>query len=289
MANCHFLAAAPTDDGTYSGGSWAAGLPLSNLTTQPPKQVARSTNATTGSTQYVVDLGVAQRITMFAWINHNLSSGATIRVRVSNSSDGSSPSLDHTIDAVVASFAWGSLPWGSFPWAGVLSDLSVDPHPGKQTTFYKSTTTVTGQYIFVNITNTSNPDGYVQIGRFLAGEAFIPRINMSYGAGLGFIDDSVQKRTMGGSVFFNRKPVRRKIDLELGALSESEAYGNVYEMQHALGVTKGFLFVYNPDDAGDLVLRRTIYGTFTSLEPIITATADPAYPYSARVAIEELI
>lgn len=289
MANCHFLAAAPTDDGTYSGGSWAAGFPLTNLITQPPKQVARSTNATMGSTQYVVDLGTSKRITMFAWINHNLSAGATIRVRVSNNPDGSSPSLDHTIDAVVASFAWGSLPWGSFPWAGVLSDLSVDPQPGKQTTFYKSTTTVTGQYIFVNITNTSNPDGYVQIGRFLAGEAFIPRINMSYGAGLGFIDDSVQKRTMGGSVFFNRKPVRRKIDLELGALSESEAYGNVYEMQHALGVTKGFLFVYNPDDAGDLVLRRTIYGTFTSLEPIITATADQAYPYSARVAIEELV
>lgn len=83
MANLHLLMPTWSDAGTYSGGSWVSSLPLTNLKTQQPQQVARSTSAATSSTKFKLDFGRVLPISMFALINTNCTSAATVRLRVS--------------------------------------------------------------------------------------------------------------------------------------------------------------------------------------------------------------
>lgn len=70
-----------SDDGTLSGGSWEASLPLTNLQDRRLAKIARSTDATEANTQFENDLGELRWIRTVALANHNLGPSATIRVR----------------------------------------------------------------------------------------------------------------------------------------------------------------------------------------------------------------
>ncbi|MCO5129736.1 MAG: hypothetical protein M9932_04130 [Xanthobacteraceae bacterium] len=286
MANMHLLTPRWSDAGTYSGGSWSPSLPLDNLKTQQPQQVARSTNATTANTKFKVDLGLVRPVSMFALINTNNTDTATVRFRVSMNSDGSSPGLDSTIPAVPPSIVFGSLPWGGFPWTGI-EDFSVTP--GGRVTYYKHPEAVFGRYVFVDISDTSNPDGYVQLGRFMAGDAFVPQVNIDWGAQLSFVDESKQSRSVGMQLYSDKKPLRRKLQCSFGALSESEAMGVIYDLHRTLGKTGNCIVVYDPDDNASMVLRRTIYGTLPELPAISHQRSSEGYQYGGGLTIEELI
>ena len=66
---------------TYSGGSWLAGLPLTNLSDRRLAKVAQSSDAAAASTQFDVDLKVARAIGVVALPKHNMTSAGTWRVR----------------------------------------------------------------------------------------------------------------------------------------------------------------------------------------------------------------
>lgn len=284
MARLHLLFDAPSDLGTYSGGSWETGLPLANLVNQQPTKVARSTDADEASTRFVIDHASARQFSMFALINVNLSSAATVRIRVSQNADGSSPTLDKTIAYGEANVVWGSLPWGSFPWSGFIED----EQPGGPIVFYKHPSTVAGRYVLVDISDESNAAGYVQAGRFMAGQAFVPQINMAYGAGGQFIDESRQSRSVGGQLYTDKKPKRRRFQCALNFLTEAESWGSMYDMQRKLGISGALLLVYDPEDAAAIIKRRTIYGHMTDLSPIVTENASSS-PYSFSLTVEELV
>lgn len=285
MANLHILTKDWVSDATFSGGSWEATLPLTNLKNQQPTKIARSTNDSTASTLFVADIGRVAPVSMFALINHNLSADATIRFRLSTASNLSNPTIDATVDAIIANIVFGSQPWGAFPWTGIGSDVL----PGGLVSFYQHTSSEFGQYIGVNITDTGNPDSYVQIGVFKAGDPIIPSINMSYGARLKFIDPSRQSRTVGGQKYFDVKPKYRQFAAELSWMTEAEAIGSIFDMQNLRGISGGLFMIYDPDDADEIILRRAIHGTLISLDDIVTANQTPAYPYSYQIAVEELI
>lgn len=61
---------------SYSGGSWVAGLPLTNLSDRRVHKVARSTNDTRSSTLFTCDLGVARDVRCLALVGHNFSAVA---------------------------------------------------------------------------------------------------------------------------------------------------------------------------------------------------------------------
>ncbi|MFY9291046.1 MAG: hypothetical protein WAP03_10175 [Methylorubrum rhodinum] len=283
MANAHILFDPPSDAGTYSGGSWQRGL--GSLKTTFPTEVARSTNLAATSTTFTVDLLFTRPLSMFALIANSFSTTATIRIRVSDAANMAGPSLDVTIPAFRPNVAWGSMPWGAFPWDGFREDYQ----PGGATTFYKHAETVFGRYVRIDIADPANAAGYVQIGRFMAGDAFVPKINMAYGAALKFIDESAKSLSKGGQAWWDRKAKRRQITAQFPFLSEGEAYGAAYDLLNKLGLTGNLLFVYDPDDASAIVLRRTIYGGLAQLDDIVSASPSIDYPYSWNLAIEELL
>lgn len=286
MANLHLLTPRWSDAGTYSGGSWASSLPLDNLKTQQPQQVARSTNAATGSTKFKLDLGLVLPVSMFALINTNATAAATVRFRVSLNSDGSTPGIDATIAGRPPSVVWGSQPWGGFPWDGI-DDSAVTS--GGRITYYKAAQAALGRYVLVDISDAANPDGYVQVGRFMAGDAFVPGVNITWGAQLSFIDDSKQSRSVGMQLYSDKKPLRRKLQCSFDALDEAEAMGVIYDLHRTLGKTGNCLVVYDPDDDPSVLLRRTIYGSLPELPAIAHLRSADGYQYGGGLTIEELI
>jgi hypothetical protein len=285
MANLHLLGASPADDGSFSGGSWETTLPLANLNDIQPSVLARSTDDDPVNTQFVLDCGRGSSFSMFAFINHNFSSASTIRLRVSDASDGSSPTLDVTVAGRPPDIPSGSLPWGYFPWDGVSNDTQI----GGIKFFYQHTVSVLGRYVLVNISDDGNGDGYIEAGRFKAGDAFVPAINMAYGASLTPIDESVQSRSVSGALWSDRKPLRRKFSCQLAWLTETEAMGSIYWLNTQLGITRDLLLVYDPDDDVEVRQRRTIYGHFISLGGIPTANQSVDAPYSTTLEVEDLI
>lgn len=86
MANVVFGAPVYSDVGvlytpTLSGGSWAAGLPLTNLQDRRLHYVARSSTDAVADTLFTVDLGVNRAVRVLAIPTHNLSSVGTVRAR----------------------------------------------------------------------------------------------------------------------------------------------------------------------------------------------------------------
>lgn len=283
MANAHFLTGAVSSAGTLSGGSWNSSYPLANLLTTQPGQKARSSDDALASTLFVLDLGSSQSLQMFAGINHNLSAGSTARIRVSDNSNGSSPSLDTTIDIDVTSVVWGSRPWGAFPWRGIEAGIL-----GPSVFFYLHTSEVSGRYVLVDISDEDNVDGYVEIGCFLAGVPFVPAVNVGFGASVGVVDDSRAERGIGAGFYAQSKPKRRRVAGPIDYLTQSEALTDLYDMKDAVGRSKGVLFMLDPDETASTRQRRTIYGTFTELAPIEYRSPHEA-PFAWAFALEELV
>ena len=52
----------------------------------------------------------------------------------------------------------------------------------------------------ITISDPDNPDGFIEVGRIIAGETFSPKFNVSYGLELEYQESSEHRRTEGGSL-----------------------------------------------------------------------------------------
>ncbi|HEV7458238.1 MAG TPA: hypothetical protein VGN96_15815 [Roseococcus sp.] len=269
MANIALLYDKPSDAGAFSGGSWVAGLPLDNLKERDVQRLARTTDALTASTRFRVDLGTARPfpISSFALLNHNGTTAATWRIVVTNDDDDSDPGA-RTADTGdlplwVPTVVLGSLPWGAFPWNGI----DPDGYPAGVLAFHLLPGAVLGRYVWVYITDTANPAGYFQAGRFLAGEAWSPEVNASYGASIQYVDPSETRRTRGGRRLVSARPRHRLFRMDFEALTQNEAMGTAFEVQRRLGKAGDFLLCLDPAADGSIRFRQTIYAALSDLEP----------------------
>jgi hypothetical protein len=258
------------DAGTYSLGSWVAGLPLTNLKDYQTKKVARSTNATAANTKFLCDLGRVAPIQLLAFVRDNLSDAATVRVRVGPNTDGSSALIDTTLTA-------GD--FGSFEAeAGrIIYYLGDDP--------------VYARYLLVEITDTANVDGYVQLGRFYAGPVLQPDLNMQYGARSSINDTTRLVRSANRTQYADVQPKLRRLEGEFQLLTQDEGLGAVYDMQNLVGVTEPFIVLFDASLTDDNAQRLSLYCIMLNLNQL----SDIAPPtdaldgdrYSWRFVVEE--
>lgn len=281
MANVKILHNKPSDAGTFSGGSWVSTLPLANLVTKQVSRVARSTNALATSTKFVVDLGRPFSISQMILIGHNLSGTGAIRWRLSDSAGGSPASYDVTTPALTPTIPFGSLPWGAMPWDG------IDPtiYPGGQINIHNIPESIYARYILIDITDTGNADGYVQIGRFLAGDPWSPRININWDSQIGYVDDSRVRRSLGGQLYVSEQRRRRQMAMQFDCLSENEAAAAL-NMMLRLGVGGDLFVTYDSDDAPAVLFQRSFYASMVKLDPTIHRYLDL---YRWSLSVEELI
>ncbi|MER2537633.1 MAG: hypothetical protein ABTQ26_00175 [Azonexus sp.] len=247
---------------TLTGGSWNAALPLNNLLTTERAEVARSTDALAASTQFNVDFGVARTIRTLALINHNLSQSATWRVKLGTASGAGDIYTSAYQAAWYIPFGTGAEEWESGAWWAPAND-EFTGHPYMSPILL--TTSYLARYMTIEILDTGNTAGYVQIGRVFAGEGFDPDYNPAYGLKQGWKDPSKVEVNDSGSPFFKELRRMRTVSFELPSMSLEKA-DVAWEMSRRSGTVKEIMYLPNKTDFQECQ-RYGFVGRFSDLQP----------------------
>ncbi len=257
-----------TDEGTLSGGSWIAALPLTNLQNQQVQKVARSTNATTASTQFSINLGQARAIGVVALVVHNIGVSGKVRITGASNSGFTSPEYQSAWMNVWPS---GIIPQELLEWEDDnfwLGTMSAEQRAGYQSPFIHILPTVqTLRYWKVEINDTTNTAGYIQIGRLFMARGWRPDVNYSYGASLKYNDPSVTETSLSGAEYFDVRSKYRVMNLTLRYMSSTEAYSYALELQRLSGTTAEVLVVPDSDDVAQQPLRSYV-GRLRQTQPV---------------------
>lgn len=279
------------DQATLSGGSWTAGLPLTNLQNRLFARVARTTNAQTGSTQFVIDLGEPRRINIFALINHNISVTAKIRIETSGQSDFSTIQDSYYGDVWngVANTYWdiNALEWENDNfWIGSYSAEDIAGFTSISTQILDNFRSA--RYFRIRIEDSSNPAGYIQVGRVFIGPSIQPAANYSYGSGFGYETNTAVETALNGAEFFDVREPLRSIRFTLEMMSNDEAYGSFLEIIRRAGIHGEIFVIPDPEDEFN-GLRRNFMGRNRQLNPLEQAIyADGDIANSMAFEIKEL-
>lgn len=274
------------DEAALSGGSWLAALPLSNLQRRQVQRVARSTNATLASTQFLVSLPAARTIGVAALVAHNLSASAKVRF---SASDTAGFSVTQYTSGWLDAWPSGTIPESLLAWEddnfwrGTLSDAGRAGYLSP--VIHALATEQSWRYWKVEVDDTTNADGYVQIGRLFLARAWRPTVNYAYGAGLRYEDPSPIETSLSGAEWFDQRGKFRTFEFELQGITSTEVYANALELQRVAGTTGEVLVVPDTDDPGTSAVRSFVgrlrqIGAIQQIQP----TA-----HSARFQVKEFI
>ena len=246
-----------------SGGSWQAGLPLTNLQDRLRSKVARSTDAAAASTVFDVDLGVARALRLLAVLGSNLTPAATVRFAI-------------YVDAAQTQLLYdtGALP---VTW----KDVDAETLDGWRPDFWVALPEeILGRYVRVEIQDAANADGYVELGRCLLMPAWEPATNFAYGAAIHYDHSAtVIDQALSGVRYADRHAPLRAQRITLPVLEEDEACRQVLEMQRRLGRDGELFFVHDPDAADFYVRQKSFLATMNE----INALEEPYFDNSTTV------
>jgi hypothetical protein len=123
------------------------------------------------------------------------------------------------------------------------------------------------RYTSIQIDDSTNVAGFVDLPRLYVGFAYQPTINMSYGVQHGWEDDTVRTVTDGGAAIFNVKSRRRTVRGVLQDEPDDEAFANIWELQRRRGISEQLFYIFDPADTYHLA-RRSMLCTLRQLSPL---------------------
>lgn len=266
-----------SDAATLTSSDFVAGLPVTNLQVEGRGRVARTADAT-GSKVINGDLAGVSALSGLVLYNHNLSGTALLRLQAWDglSQTGTmvydSGSVNATPPVGWGDFGWGAIPWGAnifYSWGRAFTDLWFP---------------AVGALSFrITITDTSNPDGYLQIKRLLLGPYFEPFVNLEVGMQLHWEDNSEQTRTAGGSLRTDNQVLYRVLRGKLAGLKATERAPWMDLLRQIGKRSEVFISVY-PDAGGKLERDHAVLGKFTQMPDITTLEA----AYTSDLVFEEV-
>ena len=286
MSNLVF-AGAPNraDEATLTTGSQVASLPVTNLQDRQIVKPWRTTTTATASTWVRAAFTQPQVVGVVALIRHNFSQGSRWRIRVGDDPSFATAAYDSGWVDVWPQFEeFGALPWGVFQWGGL-----VPQEVAAQITlsaYHLLPLPVVAQQLRIDIDDASNPAGYLQAGRLVAGPAYRPSRDMLYGWSIGFEDPSVVSKSRGGQTWIDVQERFRVLRFTLSNLNETEAFGNVFDYLFRRKGSAGDVLVIPRADKPDQYHNQAIYGRLRTLEPLTNPYFES---FETNFEVEELL
>jgi hypothetical protein len=217
---------------TVSGGSWRSTLPLASLLDRKLARVARSTNVTLASTQFICDLRVARPVGVLALPKHTLSPNARVRWTAAATEAGLATPLYDS--------GWLTV-WPAYATREDVDGLNV-AH------VHLPAEPITARFWRCEIDDVGNPDGFVDVARLVIAGAWTPSTGMALGA--SYTLESATERIVsdGGAALYLPKPIRRQWEFEVPMLEEPETFATVWRMVRSLGTSGQLFFVFDRAD-----------------------------------------
>lgn len=286
-----------------SGLTFVSTLPLVNVQDKVLKKVARTT-ACNATLSLNINLAVESRsIGCVALINHNLSTSATVRFRGYSGLTGAG---NLRFDSTTSYFAWpviwpsdgGYIPWEQKNfWRGTVEEDQRKSYT-HVAVFYAPANALC-QSIKIDITDTSNPDGYLEVGRLFMGRTVEPTYNPEWGdISQGYVDLTEVQRAGDNTKYFYTKPKMRTLELSLKHLSQAEALSGFYDAQREVGLSGEVFYAFSkPEYIANATTNinmtsdknfyaRTFLANFAQLDPVSMVYYNG---FSTAIKLEEII
>lgn len=265
-------------------GSFESTMPASNLLTEFLAEKARTTDVTTASTKVRIDLGVARGAQAVGIIGTNVSTPGG-QVKISAYSDAA---YSEVVEAGAFADFWADVyPWGTLFWGapGLMTSQKLTPeqadgYPANYIKTYASP--VIARYWQIEIDDTTNSDGYIDISRVVIAPVWRASVNFLPGqSSIGWTSASTVKYGRTGVRFPSRKPSRRYARFGFDLLPESEVFAQPFEMARQDDLDGEVLVIPDSDNvttglqqsflANLRVLPEFDYGQITYMSTVIEA------------------
>lgn len=132
---------------------------------------------------------------------------------------------------------------------------------------------IIAQYWRVDMYDTTNTAGYVQVGRVFIGPAWQPTYSAEVGLGMGWETATQMQKALNGTRYYQRRVPFRVTTFSLNVMSVDEAMQNAFEIDRMAGIDKEIMFIQDPDDTLH-ALRRRYMGNLRQLSPIEYPTSN---------------
>jgi hypothetical protein len=278
-ANVRMIIVNESDSATLTASPvLVATLPVENLQDQTRARLARTTGLATP--QYIRGDWPAQKaISAFALVRHNLTAGATLRLKLW---DGHNQTGTLVYDSGDVSLGegipgWGTFGWGVVPWgASIFSDWPV----AFATLWF---TLVSALSFELQMTDSGNTAGYMEASRLFLGKYFEPLKNMSYGVDCHWEEDTEQTQTDGGTIRSDPFTPYRLWQFDLGSLTSSEI-ASLMQFARNTGKRSDLFVSCYPEAGGEL--ERNHAGQVKLIE-MPKMPRGSATSWSARMVLKE--
>ena len=227
---------------SLSGGSWSSSYPLANLQNGQMGVKARTTNTISTSSIILVDIGATARtIQCLAVLSHNISFSGTILAR------GYS-------DAGYTTLVTGANTGTQYAYPQTLTAEKAAQYPNHW--IYALPAGVTARYWKIEIIDTGNGYGYIELGRVWIGEATLaPVTTINKGFSLVYESREITGESLGGAIWGDGRPPRRVMPVTWGYLTPAEKRTAII-MQKTLGKTGELLYITDSGAAAaDMILE----------------------------------
>lgn len=171
-------------------------------------------------------------------------------------------------------------------WLGTISQQARAGFQSPYIHKLNSASPVTSRYWRVEILDSNNSDGYVQIGRLFMARGWTPVVNYAYGASIGYQDPTPIDTALSGAEYFDVRNKFRVLNFTLDYLTDSEAYNYALELQRLAGVSGEVLVM--PDGGEDISVQplRSFVGRLRQIGAV--RHPNPT-AYSVSFEVKELL
>lgn len=202
-----------------SDTTWVGTLPLDNLKNYVLSKVARTTTDAAFTITALFDNAITIGCVMLC--NHNVGKLGRVNIKCYNNTD----LIDDSEDLATRPQASNAL----------VSDTLFDTMRNDLVYWLPSNQAITS--VEITITNTGNPDNYIELGRIFAGESYEPANGIDYGdCPISYKDLSEIVTVPSGVKYAYPQQKLRSVDLTLKYLSDSEAIDTIFDAQRRLGL-----------------------------------------------------
>lgn len=238
------------DAGTVSASSAAASAPASNLQNKYRGKVWRATGC---AAEHVdVNFGQERPINAVALVNHNLSYDAELTIAL-GSSQGASDVGSGDFPAHMPLFGWNKDGWNEHGWGGFPS--TVEEGRLYWTGFLRIIyfeAALSARWLRVAIADPDNEDGYVALGRLLAGSYIGSTCGPSRGMGNRPVDPSTISYSLGGQSSKDEMPPYREAVYEFAHTPGDETFAAWFDFLRQIGTGEPFVgdflpYISDPD------------------------------------------
>jgi hypothetical protein len=252
---------------TWSGGAWTAGYPVGNLSVLPLARVARSVDLLASSTQFIGTFPKKLGLRLLALVRHNLTLNAKYRLTIFADAARTTQIYDTGWQKVFKPvYAYDQLEWEYDNWW-------TGQYDAPEFTGYLWHTPIWLPKIYlcsafqIEITDPTNPAGYIDIGMCEVAQAWQVTANPSPGVEIGFRSRTIMTEAAGGVKYPQRRDKPRTFSGTIEYIMEDEAKSRAFEAQRQLDLDTPFFWLWDADATTHLV-RDSYLARQSDLRPL---------------------